>query len=112
VIGRDFCEEVGLGVPDLLDGRFGGRTGGRMSLESRLDVWRLQHQLFYPCGTPLAFWASDELGVLLPCPFFCFPDELNRSFSFERAFILNYTCISMMDVGGFDLPTTVVDGLV
>jgi len=110
VIVRDFCEEVGLDVPNLLDGRLGGRTSRRVSLESRLDVRRLQHQLFYLCETP--FWASDESGVLLPCPFFCFPDELNRSFSFERAFILNYTCISMMDVGGFDLPTTVVDGLV
>ena len=97
-------EEAGWGVPDLLDARLGGRNGGRGSLESWLDVRRLQHQVLYLCGTP--FWAS---GVLLPCPFFCFPDELNRSFSFERAFILNYTCISTMDVSKFDLPATVVD---
>jgi hypothetical protein len=96
VIGNDFCEEAGLGVPNLLDTQLGGRAGGRVSLESRLDVWRLQHQLFYPCGTP--FWASES-GVLFPCGFFCFPDELNRSFSFEGTFILNYTCISMMDAG-------------
>jgi hypothetical protein len=107
VIGRDFCEEAGLGVPNLLDGRLGGRIGRRVSLESRLDVRPLQHQpLFYLCGTP--FWASES-GVLHPCPFFCFPDELNRSFSFERAFISNYTCISVMDVGKFDLPATVVE---
>jgi hypothetical protein len=106
VIGNDFCEEAGLGVPNVLDTRLRGRAGGRVSLESPLDVQRLQCQPFYLRETP--FWDSGS-GVLFPCAFFCFPDELNRSFSFEKDFILNYVCMSMMDVGKFDLPSTVAD---
>ena len=35
VIGKDFCEEPGLG---LLDARLGETTGGRLSIESRSTV--------------------------------------------------------------------------
>ena len=38
VIGKDFCEEAGLGVQDLLDGRLGERTGRRLSIKSRSAV--------------------------------------------------------------------------
>jgi len=38
-------EEAEWGVPGLLDARLGGRNGGRGSLESWLDVQRLQHQV-------------------------------------------------------------------
>jgi hypothetical protein len=60
----------------------------------------------YLCGTP--FWTSES-GVLFPCPFFCLPDEPNRSFSFEGTFISNYNCISMMDVGKFTADLTSID---
>jgi hypothetical protein len=41
VIGKYFCKEAELGVPNMLDTWLGGRAGGRVSLESWLDVQQL-----------------------------------------------------------------------
>ena len=86
-IDSDFWEEVGVGCMTWRE-----RTVGRVSLESRLDLCRLQHQPPLPLGNYINIL---EPSTELCCDFFCFPDEPNRSFSFEGIFILNYTCISI-----------------
>ena len=57
VIGKDFCEEAGLGVQGLLDARLGEGTGRRLSVKSRSAVDKCRINPFsYLSGT--GFWSS------------------------------------------------------
>ena len=75
VTGKDFCEELGLGVVNGLRDRLRGASGERICLENRLEDSPLQRQFYY-------LWVTSGWAPSAPCAcaFFRFSDEPNRPF--------------------------------